>query len=250
MSFDRGVAGQLPVTRVAIVTALADEKKSLDREQRSRSGSWRVIQSGLGPERAAEASRAALAAGADGLVSWGLVGALEPSLRAGDVVLPRRVLCARAEAVNVDPSWYACLAPLASGFRVVDGDLLTVDAPLESPEAKSAAARATGCVAVDMEAAAVGATAAAAGVPFLALRVVVDTLADRLPPAEDWIDVRGNRRFGAALRAASRPAQWPLLLTLGRRFRAASGVLDRLAQTAAALGAFGSTDIAAMGGGG
>lgn len=239
MSFDRGV-GRLPVSRVAIVMALADEKKSLVREQRVRGGAWRILQSGLGPERAAQVSRAALAAGADGLVSWGLVGALDGGLRAGDVVLPRRVLRASTAAVTVDTVWHAQLAALGGEFRVVHGDLLTVDAALESPEAKIAAARTTGCVAVDMEAAAVGAAAVAAGVPFLALRVVVDTLADRLPPAEDFIDENGDRRFGAALRAVGRPTQWHTLLTLGQRFRAASGVLDRLAGAAATLGAFGS----------
>jgi adenosylhomocysteine nucleosidase len=248
MSFDGGV-GRTPVSRVAIVTALGVEKPSLTRALRRTGGGWHVLQSGPGPERAAQVARAALAGGAAALVSWGLVGALDAALGAGDVVLPRRVLRAGAGAVLADPAWHARLAAI-DGFRTTFGDLLTVDAALESPEAKGAAARATGCVAVDMEAAAIGAVAAAAKVPFVAVRVVVDTLADRLPAAEDWIDERGNRRFAAALRAVVRPTEWRALLTLGQRYRVASGVLERLAQAAAASGAFGFLDAPSAGVGG
>ncbi len=246
MSFD---GGRTPASRVAIITALAVEKASLARELRRSGGAWHVLQSGPGPERAAHAARSALAGGAAALVSWGLVGALDAALGAGDVVLPRRVLRAGTAAVLADPAWHARLASLG-GFRATYGDLLTVDAALESPEAKGAAAGATGCVAVDMEAAAIGAVAAAANVPFVALRVVVDTLADRLPAAEDWIDERGNRRFAAALRAVARPTEWRTLLTLGQRYRVASAVLDRLALAAAARGVFGLLDAPASGVGG
>jgi hypothetical protein len=82
------------------------------------------------------------------------------------------------------------------------------------------------------------------------LRVVIDTLTDRLPPAEHWIDARGDRRPGAALRALGRPAEWATLLTLAKRYRAANTVLYRLAHAAAERGLFGAPGAAASRAGG
>jgi hypothetical protein len=86
-----------------------------------------------------------------------------------------------------------------------------------------------------MESAAVAAAAARAGVPFVALRVVVDALDDALPRgAEQWIDERGNRRLAPALRAVFSADQWRPLVTLTRRYRLARRVLERVAHALAA----------------
>jgi adenosylhomocysteine nucleosidase len=152
----------------------------------------------------------------------------------GTVVVPRRVVQAGAAPVAVDAAWHLLLAQLADEFALEQGDLLTVPAALESPEEKHAAAAATHTVAVDMESAAIAAAAARAGVPFVILRVVVDGVADALPRgAEQWIDARGNRRLAPTLRAVVSSSQWRPLFNLAKRYRTASGVLDRLAQALA-----------------
>jgi hypothetical protein len=85
-----------------------------------------------------------------------------------------------------------------------------------------------------MESAAIGAVAARACVPFVALRVVVDGVEDSLPQgAEQWIDEHGERRMAAVLRAVASPREWRGLLTLAKRYREASNVLDRLARALA-----------------
>jgi len=118
-------------------------------------------------------------------------------LGSGTVVLPRRV---RAEDGTVYPAhreWRAVIADALRGeLAVDDGDLLSVAEPLVTPAAKSAAA-AFGVV--------------AAGV-----------------------DVRGGRRFGAALAVAVRPLQWRALWILAKRYRAASRALERAAALTAA----------------
>jgi hypothetical protein len=91
-----------------------------------------------------------------------------------------------------------------------------------------------------MESAAIAAVAARAGARFLALRVIVDAAGDSLPAdVERWVDERGERRLGAALAAALRPAQWRELWILAQRYRAARRTLERLAPlvTGARLGA-------------
>jgi hypothetical protein len=190
-----------------------------------------VIQSGPGPERAAHAATAALASGASGLVSFGLAGALREQLEAGVVLLPRRVRTAAGASFGADPEAHALLAAAlhAAGIRPNLDDLLSVPAALTTAAEKLDAA-ADGAVGVDMESAAIAGVAARAGARFVALRVVVDTARDELPrEVERWIDERGERRLGAAFSAALRPARWPSLVTLARRYRVARRTLGRLA---------------------
>ncbi|HEX5049889.1 MAG TPA: purine and other phosphorylase-like protein, family 1 [Gammaproteobacteria bacterium] len=221
--------------RAAIIVALSVEQASLRRLALAGAGDVSITQSGPGPARAADNARAALAAGANALVSWGLAGGVHARLGSGTVVVPRRV---RGDDGAVYPTHRAWRSGVADSLRgelgVDDGDLLTVAEPLATPAAKSAAA-ALGVVAVDMESAAVAAVAARARVPFIALRVVVDTAADVLPPAAvAWVDARGDRRFGAAFAAAVKPLQWRALFVLAKRYRAASRALDRAAALTAA----------------
>jgi adenosylhomocysteine nucleosidase len=113
---------------------------------------------------------------------------------------------------------------------------VSVPAALATTAAKAQAA-ARGAAAADMESAAVAAVAEQARVPFVALRVVVDTAADALPgDPERWIDERGERRLTPTLAAAFKPAQWRALLVLAWRYRAACGALERLAAVVGSSG--------------
>lgn len=214
---------------IGFVAALGIECASL-RRHLPAAATWLVAQSGPGAARAGEAAQRAAGSGAGLLVSWGLAGGLGAAVAPGTVVLPRRVLARGAEPLPVDAAWHARLAALTAGVTLDCGDLLTVPAALESPAAKRAAAAASGAVAVDMESAAIGSAAARAHVPFVAVRVVIDGCDDALPAgAERWIDESGNRRMTPAVRALLDPRQWRALVTLTRRYRVASRVLDRLA---------------------
>ena len=64
--------------------------------------------------------------------------------------------------------------------------------PLDSPSKKKAAFEVAGAMAVDMESAAVAAIAAAHQLPFVALRVIIDTASDALPQSGN----RGKSRGG------------------------------------------------------
>jgi adenosylhomocysteine nucleosidase len=233
MSFDRG-AVPAAVPRTGIIIALGSERAALARVPHASLG-WSLVQSGPGPERAAQCATAAVAAGAQALVSWGLAGGLSADVTPGTVVVPRRVIMQRGEVFVAAVAWRERLAVLASEFTVSEGDLLTVPSPLGSPAAKAAAATALGAVAVDMESAAIAAVAARARVPFVALRVVVDAQRDAVPAgAEKWIDARGNTRTAAALGAIVRPGEWQALWRLAQRYRTANAVLVRLARSVAA----------------
>jgi adenosylhomocysteine nucleosidase len=233
MSFSGG-AVPAAAPRTAIIAALGNERAALARVPHTALG-WSLVQSGPGPERAAQCAKAAVAAGAQALVSWGLAGGLAADLEPGTVILPRRVIMQRGETFAVTAAWHERLASLAAEFAMTFGDLLTVPTALGSPAAKAAAATALAAVAVDMESAAIAGVAARARVPFVVLRVVVDAQADAVPAgAESWIDAHGNTRTAAALGAIVRPGEWQALWRLAQRYRKANAVLVRLAKSVAA----------------
>ena len=74
-------------------------------------------------------------------------------------------------------------AALAVRHQVACGKLLTSSRALASAAAKAAAFRETGAAAVDMESLAIAEVARSHELPFIAVRVIVDTAADIVPQA-------------------------------------------------------------------
>lgn len=213
---------------IAVVHALSVERAGLV----GADAELRVYQSGPGPERAAQAARAAIEAGARALVSWGLAGGLEPEVVPGTVVVPEHVVTENGPAAVADSAWQAALAAaLEPDFAVSAGALLSTEHVLATPREKVRAALATGAVAVDLESAAIGLAAARAGLPFVAVRVVADGVADRLPTrVESWVADSGAQRVGSVVLAALSPASWSPLIRLAQRYRVAHAVLEALAE--------------------
>jgi adenosylhomocysteine nucleosidase len=222
-----------PAPRLAIVVALDVETRGLTVALEASAGiAIDVLRSGPGAARAGDAARSALANGATALVSWGLAGGLEPGIVPGTVVLPQRIAAPDGTASNVDASWQARLAAaLRTEFRVAEGPLLAAEHVLQTPKEKARAALDTGCVAVDMESAAIASAARAADVPVAVVRVVADVVTDTLPrDVESWVGVDGRARLVPLLGALLAPAQWRPLAVLVKRHQVAAAVLTRVAR--------------------
>lgn len=219
---------------IAVIHALAIERAGLE----DADGELTIRQCGPGAERARRAAGEVLGAGAGALVSWGLAGGLEPGVGPGAVVVPGWIATADGGRHATDPAWRAALiAALEPDFDVHGGGLLSTDRVLASPRDKARAALATRTVAVDLESAAIAAAAAAAGRPFVAIRVVVDGVADALPAEiERWVGESGERRLAPVVRAALAVKSWPTLLLLAQRYRVARGVLAAVAEQLVARG--------------
>ena len=191
---------------------------------------------GMGCAAAAAAASALVGAGAGALVSFGLAGGLDPALDPGAVLLPVRILSADGAPIATTGSWRARLEQaLAPQAFVAHGPLLTSPRAIASVEAKSTLFRKSGAVAVDMESYAIAQVALEAGVPFLAVRVIVDGAADSLPhavaaAADAAGELRLWRLIGALVRA---PAELAPLLRLARRYRAARHSLATVAHALA-----------------
>ena len=121
-----------------------------------------------------------------------------------------------------------CALPISSPLR---GAVCSVSEPACQRKGKEALHRATGASVVDMESAAVAAVALRAGLPFAALRAVVDPLAFEIPPAA----LAGMREDGRSsvwpvVAALLRdPAQLATLCQLGLHFRRALRSLETIA---------------------
>jgi adenosylhomocysteine nucleosidase len=179
-----------------VVAALAFEARCLEQP-----GDGALIRlSGIGAENAARTANALVAAGVGALLSWGIAGALDPDLASGTAVLPTEVL-RQGRRFATSALWRERLrAALRGHVPVVGGTLLSSDVAVAAVAVKASLFRDTGAVAVDMESAAVAAVADEHGLPFIALRVILDTARDSLPDSV-------LRDFAPA----ARPPLWPLL---------------------------------------
>ena len=226
-----------------VVAALAAEARALGPAEPQGGGLAMladgnlVAVSGMGPQAARSAAERLIDAGATALVSWGLAGGLDPDLEAGAVCVPREVIAPDGSRLCTARSWRESLSSsIPSGHRVGNDALLTAERPLESPADKSAARRATGACAVDMESSAVAQVAKAHGVPFIAVRVIVDTASDGIPQAVAGASRAGKLRTGRLiLGLMGSPLQIASLVRLARRYRVAL----RSLQAVAALGKLG-----------
>jgi adenosylhomocysteine nucleosidase len=221
-----------------IVCALAAEARALRPTTRPGTpyaaladGSLLIV-SGMGGAAAAAGARALIEAGAAALASFGLAGGLDASLRPGAICLPSEVVGLDGKALVTSARWRARVeSALAARYPVASGKLLSTDRAIASIEEKAALHRSTAAVAVDMESLAVAQVASAHGLPFIAIRVIVDSAVDNLPRAvAAAADQSGQFNIWRLLGALARtPADLAPLMRLGNRYRAASRSLSAVA---------------------
>lgn len=165
-----------------------------------------------------------------------MAGGLDPTLICGAVLLPEEVAASGRAGSETALSatsgdWRQRLrSALPASCIAGGGRLLTVQVPI-GRAAKAAAWRSSRAAAVDMESAAIAAVAGQAGLPFIALRVIVDTAADELPSAVIAASGGGRLRIGRLLAGFLRaPADVPALIRLSARYRIATRVLADVAR--------------------
>jgi hypothetical protein len=227
-----GPPGRSPATgAVAIIAALRSERSVLERQAVGLRACI-VYQSGPGESAARAAAARAVDDGATRLVAWGLAGGLTADAVPGLLVLPEAIVGTGVPPLAVDAGWRArVLAALEGIVDVIPGNVATLPAAVTTPAAKAHTAATLGAVAVDMESRAIGEVAGRAGLPFVAIRAIVDGADDRLPAGvESLIDARGNVRLLRAVMTALRaPVEATRLHALGRQSALAHRTLARAA---------------------
>lgn len=223
---------------VGIVTALAAEARTLGPTQPASAsptalpdGSLLAV-SGIGCAAAARAARALIKAGVAALASWGMAGGLDPNLRAGSIFLPSEVISTDGTGLPITRHWRERLAAALAGQQPLErGKLLSSPQAIATVADKDALYRSTGALAVDMESLAIAQVAAGQGLPFIAVRVIVDTALDELPKAVVKASRSGQvqtwRLIGALALA---PTEFAAVVRLAQQYRAASRSLTTVAR--------------------
>ncbi len=159
-----------------------------------------------------------------GVISFGVAGGLDPTLKSGDVVVATEVL-------SGDARWLAgftlnedLISRVALGRRrVVRGGLAGVEQVIAARDRKAALHLETGAAAVDMESHIAAAYASEAGLPFAALRVISDPATRALPAlAMSAIKPNGDIDLRKVLRGVARnPSTLRALVSTGIDFNRA-----------------------------
>jgi adenosylhomocysteine nucleosidase len=231
--------------KVGVVAALEVEARALGRARLNGAkpaasfanlatlgdGSMMAL-SGIGGRAASVAANALIEAGVGALMTFGMAGGLDPSLEAGRVLLPAEVIARDGTRLPTARAWRERLiAALSPHCAVLDGSVLSSDSSIDSPRAKAELFRETGAVAVDMESVAVARIAADHRLPFLCVRVIVDTAADALPRAVVAASREGSVRIGRLLGGLIvAPAEVVAVIRLGLRYRSAMRMLKMVAR--------------------
>lgn len=208
--------------RIGVVTGLAAEGRCLPPACARRCA-------GADPSRAAEAARALLGEGCDALMSFGLAGGLDPTLPPGTLLVPETVVDIEEARLRCHEPWRRAVVPRLAAMRPVGGALLGTAQPVLKTAGKAALFGATGAAAVDTESRSVAAVAAAAQVPFLAVRVIADPAAAAVPAfALAAVRPDGTAAAGPVLRGlVRRPSGLPAILALAWHSRTGLRALRR-----------------------
>jgi adenosylhomocysteine nucleosidase len=227
------------LNETGVVAALAAEARTLGVPIRRRAGlhilrdGTLVGVSGIGCAGAESTARALIDAGAGALLSFGMAGGLDPTLDAGAICVPSEVISFDGARFLTAQGWAKRVSASLTG-SVAGGKLLTSAHAIGTIEDKARAYLETGAALVDMESLGVARIAAVHGVPFIAVRVIVDTAADALPAAVASATRDGRVRIGRLIRALARsPADLGAILRLARRYRAATRSLAAVARSGA-----------------
>jgi hopanoid-associated phosphorylase len=169
--------------------------------------------------------------GANCLMSFGIAGALEPTLRAGDVVISAEVV-SDCGLWRADERFQTHVTDLARGIGAFRGAVFGATTILATESDKNRTWRETGAVAVDLESDVVARIASRAGIPFLVARTIADTACRELPPAALIPLSEGGTPNLARVLASllRRPRQIGALIRLARETRMALSALAGPAQ--------------------
>ena len=165
------------------------------------------------------------------LLSWGFAAALDDRLKPGHVMLPEHVISATGESYPVRIEWHRQLhRTLSAQYPVRTDALLESETIVNTAGAKRILAQRTQAVATDMESGAQARLALARRMPFVVVRVIVDTASTQIPEnVMRALDSSGDVNVRSCLgRAILRPADWLAMIKLSMQFNAARKTLKKI----------------------
>jgi len=221
------------VSRLGIVAGMRSETACLKSAPIHNNNEYNLtFCAGGSPGRAYTGAEHLLRNGANALMSFGIAGALEPTLTPGQIVLAENVIDGTGKQFQTDKIWYRTLSEiLTPHVEFTCGSIATTENAATTPMEKASLFSRTGALAVDMESSGVGAAAERHNVPFIAIRAIADPASRRLPKsALAGLTPDGTTRpISVLLGLVLRPWELPGLMLLGRDTSTALGSLRRVA---------------------
>ncbi|MGE4064381.1 MAG: hypothetical protein AB7E79_13525 [Rhodospirillaceae bacterium] len=217
--------------RIGVVCGLGFEAEIVTRRARYEGLADRILVSaGLGRERARTAAEKLLADNALALLSFGLAAGLDPSLTSGTTILASSIRAQALPSIECTPDWGERLSTAFPSAR--RGILAHAPQIVALGAEKRKLRAATQGLAADMESYGVAEAAAAANIPFAALRVVADRADENLPEiALHAMAPDGSLRLAEVLgRIARSPGQVPSLIKLALSTARARQRLEEIAR--------------------
>jgi len=229
------------LTSLGIITALNAEARSLTKRPIGKGelvqlpGGVLVQVSGVGAKWASLGAKTLLEKGAKALLSWGSAGGLISKLAPGSLILPKTIIGADQALYYADAAWHKRLCSCLAGYiDLHEEPLAESTVVLTHSTGKATLFQQTGAIAVDMESAAVAAVAKEAGIPFMAVRAIADSVHMTIPKcALTLSDELGRLNVSSLLKGlAKQPFDLFTLVRLGRSFLSAQKTLARVARLA------------------
>jgi len=242
---------------IGVFTALAWESAAvrsvLRQVRREGEGLWRgstgrhdviIVTGGIGPRQTRQTVEQFVATPLTAVFSVGCAGALIPGPTTGQLILAPavRMYAEKQEEqeerlgtfpVHPDLLDAARTAATHAGVEMAEGSIFTSRRVLFSPEEKQKRGRETDCIAVEMESGVHAEFAAKRELPFLVLRVILDSVDMTIPPMKGVTTPDGKIQLTRALtHVLTHPQHLPFLLRL-KRCRA--GTAEAIARICRAL---------------
>ena len=191
---------------------------------------------GVGPERAGAAMAALLGdrlsprSKVDGVLLVGVAGGVDPELETGDLLLADRHAlqngasqgAGQAIRPDADMLQSAQKAALELSVPIFNGGSLTVDLLVAEPHERESVRTEYQVYSVNMEDYRAAEAAQNAGVPFLSVRVVLDTASQRLP---GYLPGLARSRYKVVTKILLMPWRIPTMLRLKRQLQLCQAVL-------------------------
>ena len=174
--------------RIGIIIAIPSEAKCFRLKKLALKESIQIEKniflyiSGIGFDAATSAAKELVKKNIDGLISWGMAGGIDQSLKTGDIVLADTIQNDK-EIFYTSNEWRNSISShlQTTPYKVLNGKIVTTNKILDSSIKKRELSNQTKALAVDMESAAIAKISLEKKIKYVSARVIIDDAYSNIP---------------------------------------------------------------------
>ena len=222
---------------VVVVSALKAESQTLSQH----SNCINLCTSGMGGDAVNQCLAELAPKDITGLISWGVCGALKPTLKSGDLLIPKAVMNQQRQVFECDENWRSAIqCTLRQSTQTTklmqhagSDNSLIIDSNtvIENIQDKITMSKDYDAHAVDMESFIIAHFAHQHQLPFIIIRTVIDGINDSLPSCSQFKLGQSAISLETLGRIITTPSQWSALIRTGTQFNNAVASLTQVANT-------------------